>query len=172
MALLVVEQKRIPHGPGHRGRIRQRWQCRPWRCRKDGISEMLKNNRSARLQGAMALVACATEELQRLKPHSWCAADAVIKTASCKDSPELSRTGEPIPPLCKPTRLKRRCESSKIISLTAKAATQKNPPKPARVPNAFSARGSTAGLKNHGKKSKLIPSAAQAALTLRRLRRG
>ena len=30
----------------------------------------VKNNRSARLQGAMALVACATEELQRLKPHS------------------------------------------------------------------------------------------------------
>jgi hypothetical protein len=150
----------------------QQWKCRAWRCRKDGISEMLKNNCSARLQGAMALVACATEELQRLRPLSWCAADAVIKTASCKDYPELSRTGQPIPPLCKPTGLKRRCESSKIISLTAKATTHKNPPKPARVPNDFSARGSTAGLKNHSKKSKLIPSAAQAALSLRRLRRG
>jgi hypothetical protein len=83
---------------------------------------MVNEDRKARLQGAMALVASATAELQRLKPRSLRAADVVAKAASQKDSPDLTRTRKPFSQLGPTARLKSRSEKSKSVPSAAKAA--------------------------------------------------
>ncbi len=75
---------------------------------------MLNKNRKARLLGAMALVASATAELQRLQPRSLHAADAAAKATTRKGSPDLRETRKPPSPRELTTGLKSRGEKSKL----------------------------------------------------------
>jgi len=83
---------------------------------------MSKKNRNAQLQGAMALVASATAELQRLKPNSRCVAEAVASAATHKDVPDLRWTLKPSSGCGLTVGLDGRCEKSKFVPLAAKSA--------------------------------------------------
>jgi hypothetical protein len=130
---------------------------------------MLKKNRNAQLQGAMALVASATAELQRLKPHPLGAANVMTKATTHKDSADLIRTQKPF---TAGAALKSGYERSKLVPFVAKGTTHKDSPELTGTRDAFSARVLTAGLKNRSEQSKLIRSAAKAAPNLRQMRHG
>jgi hypothetical protein len=83
---------------------------------------MLKVNRTARLQGAMALVASATAELQQLKPHSTCAAEVAAKAKTHKDSAKLTRTRKRVSPRVLATGPKNHRDKSKLKPSGGEAA--------------------------------------------------
>ena len=82
---------------------------------------MLKKNRNARLQGAMALVASATAELQRLKPRALGAVDVVAKATTDKDSPDLTRTRKTFSPRGSTAGRNSLWENTKFTPSAAKA---------------------------------------------------
>jgi hypothetical protein len=83
---------------------------------------MHNKNRKARLHGAMALVASATAELQRLRPHSRCAANAATRATTHKDFPDLRWSLKPSSGGGLTAGLDGRCEKSKFVPLVVKSA--------------------------------------------------